>query len=495
MKIFEILLGIAASLSVISNVIFNFFGFYLTGDTVSYIYYSLFYSVGGPIEVFIKHTELWPPLISILFGFLRELPISILSQERVYVLFTLLFIILVTYLLSVKVTEKILYRIVIVALSLFSSIQVLILRSAIPEALFILLWISSIYWLITFVTTKNQLTLFLFIIHASLIPLSRYLGIGVLFGFLLSSLFLYPFFKKEKYSIYILTSATFLIMSPIIFYLLKNKLLTDIYLRSGDPQLTKENLMFFFLQNNYSFLKDMSIPGIFALLFGFNITWDRTKHILLKIALTTLIGYQILLTISSQKFRIIENFPSRFISPTYPVIVFILILVGSYVAFKIPKIRKVAFITIPALTIFLFLLAYQTILNTKMQIQSNYNYVEEPKYSGVVNKLCKLYPDKKRFIFMQPASRNWVAHALRYYCMPIEDIPVKEDFYIVQKKSVIYSPYILRYDTLEDVTFDQSPHIPLIYNTGGRKDIKIYLVKEDTKINVSDEIKKLGPLD
>lgn len=495
MKILDVFLGIAAFLLVVSNIIFNYFGYFFTGDTISYIYYSLYYSVGGPLEIFIKHTELWPPLISILFGFLRELPISILSQGRVYTFFILVLIIVVTYLLSRKIVDDTIQQIALVALALFSSSQILIFRSAIPEALFVFLWVSSIYWFLNFIDTKKQLPLFLFIIHASLIPLSRYLGIGILFGFTISAFIFYLLHRKEKYSFYVLISLVLLIFTPITLYLLKNKALTDVYLRSGDIPFVKGGLLFFFLQNNSSFIKDMSIPGILAFIFGFNITWNKLKYYLLQIILITVVGYQIMLTLSSQKYRIVENFPSRFISPTYPILVLGLILLGSYFTLIFPRVKKISFITKLILIIFLGFHTYLTISNTIVQKYSSYNYVEEPKYSGVISRLCKLYPDKKRLIFMQPNSRNWVAHALRYYCIPIEDIPIKEEFYIAKKNSVIYSPYILKYDNLKDVTPDQSPHIPLIYNTGGRKDIKVYLVEEDTKINVNEEVKKLNPLD
>lgn len=223
MKIFDAFLGFSALLLVVSNIIFNFFGFYFTGDTISYIYYSLYYSVGGPLEVFIKHTELWSPLSAILFGFLRELPISILSQERVYTFFILILLIIITYLLSGKITDNIIQRIVLVAMALFSSSQILIFRSAIPEALFVFLWLSSIYWFLNFINTEKQLPLFLFIIHAGLIPLSRYLGIGILFGFSLNALIFYLLHRKEKYSFYVFISLVLLIFTPYFSIYLKIK--------------------------------------------------------------------------------------------------------------------------------------------------------------------------------------------------------------------------------------------------------------------------------
>jgi len=229
--------GTSAGLLIFVNLLFVFNGFYFTGDTIFYTNYSFSSSPGNILPVFIKESELWPPLTSIIFNLLHMLPVSIMSQHKLYVFFVAISTIIATFLVCSKLTTKKIEVVTITSLCLFSSLQALLFRSAIAEPLFVFLWMIAVYCLFNFLVSKKSFFLFLFILFASLVPLARYTGVGVLFGFYALLVIFYFFkFKSQKYSFYILVSAVLLSFVPIGLYLFKNLITSGVIGRSGEIQ-------------------------------------------------------------------------------------------------------------------------------------------------------------------------------------------------------------------------------------------------------------------
>lgn len=476
--------AVSAGILIIMNLLFASKGFYFTGDTIFYTNYSFSSNPGDIVPVFIKHSELWPPLTSIVFNLFHIFPVSIMAQHKIYVLLVSLATIAVTFLIAKKFTLNKGEVIIITSLSLFSSLQALLLRSAIAEPLFVFLWLASVYWLFKLLQSKKPFLLFLLILSLGLIPLARYAGVGTLLGFYILGVLYFLRHKSEKYAFYILFSIILLSSIPLGLYLLKNLATSGVIARSGDMRATILDPFFSFMSVNGAFQKDVIIPFLLALIVGFKLNWDKNKLLILGISAATFFGYQIMLTLSNMRYNVIENFPSRFISPTYPIFLLGTVAGGAYLAHAFSIFKRIFLIAPFVLTFFFGYQIYLTGNKMIYEVKSQYNYIEEPKYSGTIKKLCNLYPDKQRYVYT-PSNYKWVALSLDYYCLPATIVPTDRDYFELEKGKILYSSYSFDYPTLKDVTPDESPKSKPLYKTGdtnGSQVIKIYLVEDKTKL-------------
>jgi hypothetical protein len=120
------------------------------------------------------------------------------------------------------------------------------------------------------------------------------------------------------------------------------------------------------------------------------------------------------------------------------------------------------------------------------EVKSQYNNVQEPKYSGTIKKLCNLYPGKDRYVYT-PTNYKWVALSLNYYCLPATIVPNDSEYFELDKGKILYTSNTLDNPTLKDLTPDESLKTKLFYNSGdvsGSQPIKVYLVEDKTILKI-----------
>jgi len=478
------------------NLLFVWNGFYFTGDTISYFDYAVQARPGNILQVFIIHSELWPPLTALCFNLLKILFHNTYQLHHIYVISIFLSTLFVVYKITAIFTTNKAIQLSATAICLFGSVQAYLFRSAIAESLFVLIWLVSIYGLVSFINTNKEKYAFLFIFSSMLLPLARYIGIGILI--IQSLIFAYfVFFRNRqlKYKFLILMNSLVLIFLPIGLYLFKNKVATQVFMRSGDPQLVKASLFSFFLEQNYSFIGDMTLPIIVMFFLGAQVIWNKSSRIWVFVITASLVFYQGFLLASISKYRIIENFPSRFTSPTYPLLLLLVLLIGSFATYRLRYFRKFAFLGLIITIIFLGRQISLAAQRFNIEATSGFTFVQEPKYTKQVMDLCNISPGNKRYIFIQGSSRNWVGQSLRYYCSPITQISADSISYDLPKDSIVLTPYPLQSSSLEDMTPNEKPIYPSVYNMGGKTDIKVYRVNKNTQLDVAGTVKTLKLLD
>lgn len=193
-----------------------------------------------------------------------------------------------------------------------------------------------------------------------------------------------------------------------------------------------------------------------------------------------------MLAFSIMKYSLYENFPSRYVSVTYPLLLLIFVGLGSFVSRYIPKIINNTFYKAVRYLVIVVFLIFQIcfcFVDIKRVIVSEYNLNEEPKYSGVIRRLCNRYLNRERYIYVKE-NIQWIAQSLKYYCLPAVIVPVDRAYFDIPKNSVIITPYLMDDSRLINVTLDQKPKTKVFYESAGKKPLYTYLNDLDYRLTI-----------
>lgn len=453
-------------------------GFYLTGDTISALDIAQNFPSGSIFQVFKWHYAVWPPGLAFIFNFLSALPFSIISQNHIYVLGISLLNVFIVYLIAKNITQSLVLRVAITALPLLGGIQSLLFLSAIAEPMFVFFWISTIYLIERFMEVKQERYIFLLIGTMSMTTLSRYAGIWVNLSLILTLLLFVFFDRKRKYSAKFIIVSMILAWMPIIIYLIKNAL-SDVSL-FGYYDLQFKNVTFSTISTDLlkKLINDLKIPMAAGLLIGTLTVWSKQIRNILILSLTSSFAYLLGFVISQTKYRVYEHFPSRLSSVAYPEILLAAIAIGSFLLWKYPKIKTIStFILIPIILFF----GYQSAISFQrlnMELKTNYMWIPEIENSQDLRRLCRGKTNNK-YLFIQDSSRKWVGQSLRFYCLPIDKIPLDKSSVKIPQNALIYTPYKL-----------EIPHLKEIELYGNEYKIYVYQAGTPLDFNIKEELKK-----
>ncbi|MDO8573478.1 MAG: hypothetical protein Q7R77_01880 [Candidatus Daviesbacteria bacterium] len=413
---------------------------------------------------------------------LQILPGGFITEQKAYLIFSFLLALFACYLIVKKYSNKISDRIIFTSLLLFSSVQVLILRVSLADIQFMAWWILALVFLDNFIQTKKEKYVALFLIPASLIPLTRYAGITV--TLILSGLLvIYSIinYKSKKFSINFIILAAIFTLIPISLYLFRNFILNHALFGYYDPQYAGVNILNIALARIKLILNDILLPLSVMILLGTRITWR--KEYLTRIILFSfpILIYLSMIIIQQSRFRILEFIPSRYTSPFYPIILLVGLLIGSWLSSKFAIIKRVPKVGILLITLLSLGMIYYSAIKYFVSEFGFASYrIPETEYSYDIQKFCNFIPNKKRYLFLQYDSRNWVTQSLYYFCKPITWITMTSNKVTLPKESVIFSPYELSERGLKKV---KTYH--------GIKDINLYLVESETELDIKKEVAKL----
>lgn len=461
------------------------YGFYFSGDTISFLQFGTGAGKFKLWDVFIIHGNQWPPLPAIFYNLLQFLPGGFIAEQKAYLLIFFFVNLFACYFLVKRYSNSFAERVIVTSLILFSSSQILLLRVSLADVQFMATWILALVFLDYFIQTKKEKYVALFIIPAGLIPLTRYAGIIVTLSL---SCFLFIFsiinHKVRKFSIYFIASAVIFTLIPISFYLFRNFVLTRELTGFYDPQFESVKLSGIFLDRVELIINDIALPFLVALIFGTRIVWRKDYSIRIILFSFSILTYLSVIIIQQLRYRVTEFIPSRYNSPFYPVLMLIGLLIGSWLAAKYINFKRIPKIFVLLLTLFFFGLIYNTSLNQFISELGFSSYrIPEAAYSNDIQQFCNTLPDKKRYLFLQYDSRNWVAQSLYFFCRPIDWITMTSEKVTLPKDSLIFSPY--------ELTITGLKKIKTYY---GRKNINLYLVELDTELNIKKEITKLSSI-
>lgn len=453
-------------------------GFYFTGDTISSLETALHNPPGSIFQVFKWHYAVWPPGLAFIFNFLSALPFSIISQNQIYVFLISVLNVLIVYLITKNITESVVLRIAIISLSLFSGIQSLLFLSAIAEPMFIFFWLSTIYLIERFLEVKQERYIFLLIGAMSMVTLSRYAGIWVNLT-LMFILLLFVFFdRKRKYSAKFIIVSMILAWMPIIIYLVKNAL-TDVSIFGHyDLQFKDRTVSMISTDLFKKLIEDLKIPLTAGLLIGTLTAWSRQIRNILILSLTSSLVYLVGLVASQTKYRVYEHFPSRLSSVAYPEALLATVAIGSFLFWKYPKIKTIS--TIILIPIILFF-GYQSSISFQrlnMELKTNHMWIPEIENSQDIRRLCR-GKTKNKYLFIQESSRNWVGQSLKFYCLPIDKIPLDRPLMKIPQNALIDTPYKL---TIPNLKTEE------VY--GNEYRIYVYQTETPIEFNIQEELSK-----
>lgn len=453
-------------------------GFYFTGDTISALDIAQHSRPGSIFQVFKWHYAVWPPGLAYVFNFLSILPISIISQNHVYVFTISLLNVFIGYLIAKKITKSQVLQVAITALPLLGGIQSLLLLSAIAEPMFVFFWLGTIYLMVHFMEVKKESYIYLLIISMSIMTLSRYAGIWVNLS-LIFILLLFVFLdKKRKYSAKFIIVSMILAWMPIVIYLIKN-VLTDISL-FGYYDLQFKDVTLSIISTNLlkKLIEDLKIPIAVGLLIGTLTIYSKQIRNILILSLTSSFVYLLGLVISQTKYRVYEHFPSRLSSVAYPEILLAAMAIGSFLSWKYPKIKSASTIILIAIILFF---GYQSVISFQrlnMELKNPFMWIPEIENSQDFRRLCRGKTNNK-YLFIQDSSRKWVGQSLRFYCLPIEKISLDKSSMKIPQNALIYTPYRL-----------EIPHLKEIELYGNEYKIYVYQAETPLDFNIKEELTK-----
>lgn len=460
-------------------------GFYLTGDTISALDISHNFAPGSIFQVFKWHYAVWPPGLAFIFNLLSALPFSIISQNHIYVFIISMLNVFIVYLIAKNITQSIILRGAIIALSLFSGIQSLLFLSTIAEPMFVFFWLTTIYLIELFMEVKQERYIFLLIGAMSMMTLSRYSGIWVNLT-LIFILLLFVFFdRKRNYSAKFIIVSMILAWMPIVLYLTKNAL-TDVSL-FGHYDLQFKNISPSMISTDLfkKLIEDLRIPIVIGLLIGTLITWSKQMRNLLILTLSSAIAYFMGLIVSQIKYRVYEHFPSRLSSVAYPEALLASVAIGSLLIWKYPKIKILsAIILIPIILFF----GYQSSISFQRldtELKTNHMWIPEIENSQDIRRLCR-GKTKNKYLFIQDSSRNWIGQSLKFYCLPIEKISLDKSSMKIPQNALIYTPYKLEIPILRETEVYGNEY--RIYGNDYR--IYVYQAEAPLDINIKEELTK-----
>lgn len=457
-------------------------GFYFTGDTVSFLQFA---SAAGKYkfwDVFLIHLNPWPPLTAIFYNLLQFLPGGYITEQKFYLILFFLITLFSCYFLVKEYFNTISDRIIATSLITFSSLQVLLFLVSLADGQFMAGWILALLFLNYFIQTKKERYVALFLIPASLIPLTRYAGLTVTIT--LSTLLVISSMinlKTKKYSIFFIILAAIFTLIPISFYLFRNFIATNLIFGYYDPQYEGVSWLNILLDRIKLIISDIWIPFLIITLFGTRITWKKNYLSRIILFMIPILIYLSVVIIQQYRFRVTEFIPSRYTSPFYPILFLICLLFGSWLSSKFPLIKKIPKTAILIFTLFFFMSLYNSSISyLTLDISPSSYRMPGAEYSYDVQKFCNIIPDKKRYLFLQYDSRNWVAQGIYYFCQPIDRINMTEEKISLPKDSLIISPY--------EITLSGTKKIKTHY---GQKNINLYLIESETELNIKEEIAKL----
>lgn len=458
-------------------------GFYLTGDTISSLEIALHNRPGSIFQVFKWHYAVWPPGLAYIFNFLSALPFSIISQNQIYIFLISILNVFIVYLIAKNITHSVVFKIAIIALSLFSGIQSLLFLSAIAEPLFVFFWLTTIYLLARFIEIKQEYYIFFLIGSMSMLPISRYSGIWLNLSFMFILILFIFFDRTRKYSVKFIIASLVLIWVPIVIYLIKN-ILTDVSL-FGRYDLQFKNVTVNVISTELlkKLVADLNIPLTGGLLLGTLIAWSKKMQNILILSLTSSLVYFIGLVMSQTKYRVYEHFPSRLSAVSYPEVILSAVAIGSFLTWKFPKIKRVYIFVLVLISIFF---GYQIFISAQRldkELKTKYMWIPEIENSQDIRRLCR-GKTKNKYLFIQDSSRNWVGQSLRFYCLPIDKISLNTPEVKLPQNALIYTPYKLTIPKLKEEEVYGNEYRIYVYRTEAPIDF-------NTKEELSKRVSKL----
>lgn len=453
-------------------------GFYLTGDTISSLEIALHDRPGSIFQIFKWHYAVWPPGLAYVFNFLSALPFSIISQNQIYVFLISVLNVFIVYLIARNITQSVVIRVAIIALSLFSGIHSLLFLSAIAEPLFVFFWLATIYLLVRFIEIKQEYYIFLLIGSMSMLPLSRYSGIWLNLSFMFILLLFIFFDRARKYSVKFIIVSLVLTCVPIVIYLIRN-LLTDVSpFGKYDLQFKSVTIDVISTELLKKLVSDLKIPLTGGLVIGTLITWSKKMQNILILCCVSSLAYLTGLVMSQIKYRVYEHFPSRLSAVSYPALLLTAVAIGSFLAWKFPKIKR-AYNFVLVLIIIFF--GYQIFISAQRldtESKTKYMWIPEIENSKDIRRVCR-GNIKNKYLFIQDSSRNWVGQSLRFYCLPIEKIPLNMPSVKLPQDALIYTPYKLTIPKLKEEE---------VY--GNEYRIYVYRTEVSIDFNIQQELKR-----
>ena len=366
-------------------------------------------------------------------------------------------------------------------LILASGKQIFLLQSAIAENVFILFSIWSLFFLYRFFNQEKDQELFQFLLVASLLPFTRYIGIAFIIGFT-CILIVYCFKKKpqRKSSVFFILCILILLWMPINFYLLKNKIIEGSFFGSRDLAVNI-SLITSLTSRVLTVVSDLSIPILISFIFGFNLVWKKQYKYMIQISLMAFVFYIAIMAFSDTRYMVYDNFPSRTLSPSYPLLLLGVIFLGSWFRSKINI--NAALLKIMLCIVFIF--SIQKIIFISKQYTNRNNFVLGAEYSRNIEQFCHNTPATKSYILIQQFSRNHIGQSFKYYCPHI--IPIDfEKTILLLKGEFIYSPY-----NIESQFIMQNK---IYYSSDTSKRMYQYKIKADITtnfINIKELLKQL----
>lgn len=472
------------------------YGFYFTGDTITFFVPAYPGHKGDLLAVFAWYYASFPPLVSFILNFFRFLPISFISQHHLYaIIFTTLSTIS-AYILTRQMTQDRKWQTVLVSVSLFTGAQSLLFLTALSEPIFILLWLLTIFFVERFMSTKKERFLLLFIASASLMPITRYLGLFVLISFaIILLLFTYFTFRQKKYSVPLIITSLALSFVPIFIVVIRNHIITQSFFGHFDKAfLPFQVLLIDTIKNAPASLlsdsRDLILFLIAGPIIGTRIKWNRPiKYLIILSGLPVLVYYFNLL-LSMMLYRNEQALPLRYFALAFPILFLLTVCFGSFIKYRFPKFTIAYFLGLSLVVIILarelnysFIRLTSEIKSPQSVITDGSNIHAGAENSADIRRFCR-GKTKNKYLFLQESSRNWVAQSLNFYCQPIETISTKQSSIKLPKNSLIYSPYKIT-----------DPKIEPIEKYKGVKEVMLYKTTDETNLDIEIVTKKLQLLD
>ncbi len=476
-------------LSVITVITLQFYsliqGFYLTGDTISALDISHNFAPGSIFQVFKWNYAVWPPGLAFIFNLLSILPISIISQNHVYIFGIAILNVFIVYLIARNITQSIILRSAIIALSLFSGIQSLLFLSAIAEPMFVFFWLTTIYLMERFMTVKQERYIFLLIGAMGMMTLSRYSGIWVNLTLILILLLFVLFDRKRNYSAKFIIVSMILAWMPIVIYLTKN-VLTDVSLFGHyDLQFKDRTVSLISIDLLKKLTEDLKIPLVVGLILGSLTVWSKQIRNILILSLASSSAYLIGLVVSQTKYRVYEHFPSRLSSVAYPEALLTSVAIGSLIFWKYPKIKIHSIIILIPIIIFFCYQSFISFQRLNTELKTYHMWIPEIENSQDLRRLCRGKIGNK-YLFIQDSSRKWIGQSLRFYCQPIDKIPLDKPSVKIPQNAFIYTPYKLEIPKVKEIEIYGEEY--RIYGNDYR--IYVYQTEVPINLNIQEELKK-----
>lgn len=482
-KLLNILFFICFFIFII-NIIFIGYGFYYTGDTISFLENT---NWNNPLTIFMHHLSSWTPLTSIFFYMFRFVSPNYVLQQKAYVLFFLSLNFIFYFLLIKNICLKNGLTFIITIFCIFFGLQSALFHAALSEIIFMAFWPAALLFIYRYLITNDEKYLFLFLFPGSLLALSRYLGIPVLFS-LCAILFIYIFIlnKNKIKSKYLALTVITLVWMPILFYLFKNNLQGNSFLGFRDEWVTAPLFERLISGMIIKTIKECYLWMLLAIMIGSIVKWNRHVRILLIITSISLFGYYFGAAFGHHIYRVAEAFPSRYTAVSFPILLICMVMLGAFISSKIFLIKYKQYLLIIVLISSLYV-AYKSYSDFRLELNTKNSLMEEVMFSKDIQRFCNVKTKEKRYLLIQASSRNWIGQSLAYFCKPIDLIPETASVFTIPKGSYLYTPYDLDDKAFEKVVNYSMPEV--------KKIVYKYLVKHNIEIPVKAMFLKLKLID